>query len=254
MLLNRDSLRQWANFMAIVSAFVTNVLANIAPIGGENIGEISNTTFKEVLITPANYAFAIWGLIYLGLISWSIYQVLPSQKQNPTLQKMGYFLVISSVAQIIWVLLFQLRFFLLALLAMLVILLSLSKLYLQIRPKKSLSQKQNWSIYIPVSLYFAWISVATLVNVATVLYYFNWNGWGISPQNWTIAMLLVGTILAALVGFRYRDRAFVGVFIWAFVAIALRHTETVAIAATAGGSAAFLLIISFLFPKVRLLR
>lgn len=87
MKLNSDILRQFTNLVAIVAAFGTNVYANIAPIKGLNIGEISNTLFKDVLITPANYAFAIWGVIYLGLFGFAIYQVLPNQKQNPHLHR-----------------------------------------------------------------------------------------------------------------------------------------------------------------------
>ncbi len=66
-----NSLRQWANLMAIIAAFGINVLANLAPFNGLTIGEISNTVFRDVKIIPANYAFAIWGLIYLD------YSVLP---------------------------------------------------------------------------------------------------------------------------------------------------------------------------------
>ena len=84
-----DILRQFINLIAIVAAFGTNVAANLAPIKGLNIGEISNTLFKDVLITPANYAFAIWGVIYLGLFSFAIYQVLPNQRQNPHLRQVG---------------------------------------------------------------------------------------------------------------------------------------------------------------------
>ena len=91
MKLERDLLRQVINLLAIVAAFGTNVAANLAPIKGLNIGEISNTIFKEVLITPASYAFAIWGVIYLGLFSFAIYQALPPQRQNPHLRQVGYF-------------------------------------------------------------------------------------------------------------------------------------------------------------------
>src|SRR5919199_6186904 len=92
----RDILRQVLNLLAIFAAFAVNVLANVAPINGLSIGEISNTFFKEVLITPANYAFAIWGVIYLGLITFGVYQVLPAQRQNPSLRRMGYLLVLAS--------------------------------------------------------------------------------------------------------------------------------------------------------------
>ena len=80
MKVNQDWLRQWVNFLAILAAFGTNVWANVAPLSGLTIGEISRTFFSNVLIIPANYAFAIWGLIYLGLISLAIYIVLPNHQ------------------------------------------------------------------------------------------------------------------------------------------------------------------------------
>jgi len=91
MKVNQDGLRQWVNFIAIIAAFGINVWANIAPWRGLTMGEISTTFFPNVLIIPANYAFAIWGLIYLGLISLAIYQVLPTQSNNPRLRQMGYY-------------------------------------------------------------------------------------------------------------------------------------------------------------------
>jgi uncharacterized membrane protein YqjE len=108
---HRDFLRQLATLAAIISAFVINVVSNVFPLNGLGIGEISNTLFKNVFIIPANYAFAIWGLIYLGLFAFGIYQFLPSQKDDSDLRNTGYLLVIASIAQSIWVYLFLSRLF-----------------------------------------------------------------------------------------------------------------------------------------------
>ena len=66
-----DFIRQIVTLIAIILAFVVNVASNIFPFNGLTIGQISNTLFKEVLIIPANYAFIIWGLIYLGLFAFA---------------------------------------------------------------------------------------------------------------------------------------------------------------------------------------
>lgn len=248
---NRDILRQFFNLTAILAVFGTNVLANIVPINGLTIGEISNTLFQDVLITPANYAFAIWGLIYLGLISLAIYQALPSQRQNPDLRRMGYLLAVSSVAQIVWVFFFQYRWFTLSVVAMLAILLPLIGIYLRLKiALKPTSLKQKWLVHIPISIYFAWICVATIVNVAIALYHVSWNGWGISPSVWTIIMLLVATILAIVISLQRADVAYVGVLIWALVAIAIRHLETPLLAGTSGGLA--LTIFLLLVVKIKI--
>ena len=126
---NSNIIRQWANLIAILAAFFLNVYVNIAPPNGQTIGEISNTIFKNVLITPASYAFAIWGLIYLGLISFGIYQLLPAQRENKVLRRCKYFLVAASLSQIIWIFLFQYQLFTFSVLAMLGILGCLICLY-----------------------------------------------------------------------------------------------------------------------------
>ncbi|HBB32453.1 MAG TPA: hypothetical protein DDZ80_23130 [Cyanobacteria bacterium UBA8803] len=243
--LDQDILRQLSNLIAIVSAFGINILANVVPIGGLTIGEISNTLFKEVLIIPANYAFAIWGVIYLGLIALGFHQVLPAQRQNASLRRMGYLLVLSSLAQIGWVFLFQYRLFALSLVAMLLILLSLIGIYLRLGIGSiKVSQSEKWYIHIPVSIYLAWISVATILNVAIVLYNLGWSGWGIAPQAWTAIALIIGAAITATVTVQRRDIAFPLVIVWAFVAIAVRHADTLTIAATAAGLAIALALFS----------
>jgi hypothetical protein len=235
---NLDMLRQWVNLIAILAAFGINIYTNLSPPNGVTIGEISNTLFRDVLITPANYAFAIWGVIYLGLISLGIYQILPAQRENNRLRQMGYLLAIASLAQIIWVFLFQYGFFTLSLVAMLAILLPLIAIYLRLGiGKQRVSHREKWLLDIPLSIYFAWISVATIVNVAIALYNIGWNGWGISPVAWTVIMLLVAGAIAATIIQQRTDAAYPLVFVWALIAIAVRQLSFSAIATTAAGLA-----------------
>ena len=236
--LDHTVLRQWANLIAIIAAFGINVFANIAPVNGLSIGEISNRFFSEVQIIPANYAFAIWGLIYLGLISFGIYQVLPAQRDNPHLRQIGYFLVVASLAQIVWIFLFEYQRFVLSLVAMLVILLPLIAIYWRLRiGEQRVSRQEKWLVHIPLSIYLAWISVATIVNVAIALYSLGWRGEPLSPEIWTVLMILVGGGIAATIARKRVDIAFPLVIIWAFIAIAVRQANQPLIAMTAGGVA-----------------
>lgn len=244
MKIDRDLLRQLLNLSAILAAFGINVLANVAPFNGLTIGEISNTLFREVLITPANYAFAIWGVIYLGLITFGVYQILPAQRQNRALHRMGYLLVLASLAQIAWVFLFQYRQFALSLVAMLGILLPLIGVYLRLGIGcERVSRQQKWFVHTPLSIYLGWISVATIVNVAIALYDLDWNGWGIGSPLWTAIALVAGAAIAAVVSLQRADMAFVLVIVWAFVAIAVRQANIPLIAVTAGGLAIALVLL-----------
>ncbi|MGB3510145.1 MAG: tryptophan-rich sensory protein [Microcoleaceae cyanobacterium] len=242
-----DIMRQWANLIAILGAFFLNIYVNIAPPGGKTIGEISSTIFRDVLIIPASYAFAIWGLIYFGLISFGIYQVLPVQRENEILRRCGYFLVGASLAQIIWVFLFQYQLFTLSVLAMLVILSCLIWLYLKLRISyERVPKKDKWLVHHPISIYFAWISVATIINVASTLHNLGWNTTEQVATVWTVIMLIVGAFIAAIINIQKQDIAYTLVFIWAFLAIAVRHLDIQIISGTAVILALGLAVLVFL--------
>jgi hypothetical protein len=207
------------------------------------VGEIANTVLVGVLLTPANYAFAIWGLIYLGLIAYGIYQLRPSQRQEPTIRRVSQLLLVACVAQIGWIFLFTLQWFSLSILAMLAILLPLIAAYLQLGIGQQPARRgRRWCAHYPFSIYLAWISVATVINVASALYAAGWGGWGLSPELWTMVMMAVSGAIAALVIWQRRDIAFTLVFLWAYGAIAVRHSDIPLIWGTAAIVSGLLLL------------
>ncbi len=240
-----------ATLLAIIATLSVNILSNFFPPQGLNIGEIANTILQGVQITPANYAFDIWGLIYLGLIAYGIYQLRPTQRANPTIRRVDLLLIIACIAQIAWVYLFTLRLFWLSVVAMLAILLPLIGAYLQLGIGKERSSRSlKWLAHMPFSIYLGWISVATIVNIASALYVWGWNGWGISAEGWTVIMLIVGAAIAAIVAIQRADIAFTLVFIWAYVAIAIRQLDQPAIWITAV-VASIVLAVGLVFGRMR---
>jgi hypothetical protein len=223
-----------ATLISILATLTVNVLSNIFPPQGLTIGEVANTILQGVQITPANYAFAIWGLIYLGLVAYGIYQLRPAQRGNLTIRRINPLLIIACLAQIAWVYLFTSQLFWLSVVAMLVILLPLIGAYLQLRDgRERVSREERWLAQVPFSIYLGWISVATIVNIASALYNSGWDGWGIPAESWTVIMLIVGAVIAATVAIQQVDIAFILVFVWAYVAIAIRQFTDPAIGITA---------------------
>ncbi len=251
MAVDKHSLRQWVNLVAVILAFVTNILSNLVPVGGMNVGQIANKYFNDVLVLPANFAFSIWGLIYIGLISFVVYQAFERHKHHPRLERIGYWLAGASLAQIFWIILFQYQAFTTSVIAMLIILICLIILYLRLNINlDSTAGKEKWFIDYPISLYLGWISVATIVNIASTLHAFNWNGWGISPLVWAVTMLLIGTALATYLFFKRNDRVYPGVVAWAYLAIAIKHMYTPFLATIAIALAIFLASLVIL-PQLR---
>ena len=216
--------------IAVVAAVVFNTLFNSFPPGGQSVGEISNTLLSEVLITPASYAFAIWGIIYLGLFAYVVYQFHPERRREPFIQRVNGLLILACIVQTVWILLFTFQQFGWSILAMVALLLALIGIYTTLDVGRvRVSRQRRWMAHIPFSLYLGWISVATIVNVASALYVSAWDGWGISAVTWTVAMIAVAAIVGAVVVYIRRDVAFTLVFGWALVAIAVRQSDIPAV-------------------------
>jgi hypothetical protein len=134
---------------------------------------------------------------------------------------------------------------------MLAILLPLIGAYLQLGiGKQRVSRQQRWLAQVPFSIYLGWISVATIVNIASALYISSWDGWGISAAGWTVIMLIVGGVIGAFVATQRADIAFTLVFVWAYVAIAIRHLNNPTIWITAV-VAALTLAVLLVFSRMR---
>ena len=242
-----------ATLVAIVGTLLVNTLSNFFPPGGQNVGEIANTILGGVLITPENYAFAIWGIIYLGLIAYGIYQFENDRRREPKIQRVDKLLIVACVAQIIWIFLFTLQQFALSILAMVGILLPLIGIYLTLNiGRERVSRLGRWVAHTPFSIYLGWISVATIVNIASALYVAGWDDWGLSDIAWTAIMIGIATLLGGVVIWRRGDIAFSLVFVWAFVAIAIRHSDVPTIWITAAvGSLVLLGCLGFFKIKRR---
>jgi hypothetical protein len=228
----KDIVRQVVNVVAVIGTLVVNGLANALPLNGLTTGEISDRF--EVYFVPAGYVFSIWGLIYLALIGFAIYQALPAQRENPRLQSVGYLFAFSCAANVAWLFLWHYEQFLWSVMAMVALLLSLILIYLRLGIGRiEVSTAERWLVQVPFSVYLGWVTVATIANVTSVLDYVSWGGWGIAPQMWAVIMLVVGAGIATAVGLTRGDVAYMLVIVWAFVGIAVKHaaTPTVAIAA-----------------------
>jgi benzodiazapine receptor len=230
--MNKNVLRQSVNVLAVIATIVVNGLANALPLNGQNTGEISDRF--EVYFVPAGYVFSIWGLIYVGLIAFAVFQALPAQRDNPRLRRVAYLFTASCLANIAWLFLWHYEQFPLTLLAMLALLASLILIYLRLEIGRAVvTNAELWLLHITFSVYLGWITVATIANATSLLDYWNWSGWGVSDEAWTVIMLFAGGSIASAVSLTRGDIAYTLVIVWALVGIAVKHGDTPMVATTA---------------------
>jgi hypothetical protein len=244
----KNTLRQISVVVTVIATIVINILANALPINGLNTGQISDN-FK-VYFVPAGYVFSIWGLIYIGLIAYAIFQALPAQRENPRLQATGWWVALGGIANIAWIFLWHYQQFPLTLVAMLTLLATLIVVYLRLGTgKTSVSVAETWAVRVPFSVYLGWITVATVANLTDVLYYLNWNALGIAPEIWMTIVLAAVLAITALVIFTRRDVAYTLVILWALAGIGLKFAAVPAVAIPTWitfGLVALALIVAFL--------
>lgn len=204
---------------------IMNALANILPINGKGTGEVSDS--YPNLFAPAGITFSIWGVIYLLLAMYVLYQlgVVKSGSRDGNrnlLTRIGITFSISSVANTLWILTWHYDLILLSLVLMIVILVSLIMINFMTK-NAVLSGRERLFIRLPFSVYFGWITVATIANVTALLVDMGWNGFGIRESIWTIVILAVGAAIGIVTMFSFRDMAYGVVLIWAYGGILYKH-------------------------------
>ena len=220
--MSKDKIRQYANFFSVILALTVNILASTLPLNGQNTGEISDR-FK-VYFVPAGYVFAIWGVIYLGWIAFTIFQFQPSQKESPRLRRLGYLFAISNVANAAWLFCWHYNQFGLSVLVMLALLGLLIASYLRLDVNRTaVTRTEYWSVDILFSVYLGWITVATVANITDWLYFVGWNGFGVPAQVWALLMLAVASLLGLVMALTRRDVGYLSVLVWAFIGIGVKQ-------------------------------
>jgi hypothetical protein len=232
-----DRRRQLIILAAFVVTVVVNGMAVGLPLNGQSTAEISDR--YHTLVTPAGYVFAIWSVIYLLQLVFSVYQALPDRRTDPWLRRIGYLPALVGILNAGWLVLWHYNAFALTVPVMVALLLTLIAIYLRLgigeRPV------DGWldllAVRLPWSVYLGWITIATIANIATTLVWLEWDGFGIAPEAWAVAVLAVGVLIAAAVSLTRRDLGYALVIVWAYVGIAVEQVDVTLVAGGALGGA-----------------
>lgn len=216
---------------------VVNFLANYLPIGGRTTGEVSSS--YPSLFTPAGFTFSIWGVIYLSLIVYAVYQLLVRNKYRTTFDRINRHFVINCIANTFWIICWHYELITLSLILMAVILTSLIGIYRHILPGKLQGFRDHLFVKIPFSLYLGWITVATLANISVEQTVIGMDNWIMTKTVWVFVELALAGAVGTVMIIRYRDPIFGGVVAWAAFGITEKQVETPEVA----GAAAVVMIL-----------
>lgn len=218
-----NALLKVGSLTAYLAMVTVNILANALPINNRSTGAISDDYAN--LFAPAGLTFAIWGVIYLLLAGYVVYQfVNKDQKVEKLIQKINPLFILTSIANIGWIFAWHYNFIGLSVILMLILLFLLIKIA-DIINKKQFTSLEKLLVLTPFSIYFGWITVATIANITVFLVSINWNGFGIADSIWTSIILLVGAVIGILRMNKDKNLVYGLVLVWAYLGILLKHTS-----------------------------
>ncbi len=247
--MDSDRRRQWLTVASFVMTVAVNGAANALPINGQSTASISDRF--DVLVTPAGYVFAIWGVIYALLGAFTIDQARPSRASDPTLRRLGYLPALTGVLNTVWLLLFQYEVFVLTVPVMIGLLVTLIAINaVTFADRERLTGVPRWTVRLPFSVYLGWITVATIANIAQTLKAIGFDGFGISPPIIATAVLLLGLAIALRFVWQFADVAYGAVIVWAYAGIAVKESGTpiVPVVALIGAAAMIVLLLATIVP------
>ncbi len=228
----KKTLLQIGNIVGIILTILINALANALPLNGVNTGQISDSLPNYFV--PAAITFSIWGVIYFLISAFGIYQakdLFKKEKEElPFIDKIGFFFILASVANIAWIFFWHysagliVSLIILSLVAMLVLFVALLLSYLRLEiGKTEVTRNVKLLVHAPISVYLGWITVATIANVTAVLVALGWTSFGTTAAIWTDLVIIVGTLITVLMLLTRKDIAYSLVIVWAYAGILIKR-------------------------------
>lgn len=211
-----------AALIGFLTMILVNFLANALPINNLDTGAVSDS--YPNLFAPAALTFAIWGVIYLLLTGYTIYQFKASRDYQMAglITKINNFYIVSSIANSAWIFAWHYQIIWLSVVLMLVLLTSLVKIALILK-NEQFESKNNVLVRIPFFVYFGWITVATIANITVFLVSLGYQGYPLSEEMMTAVILIVGAIIGFIATVSYKSLFYNLVLIWAYLGIGLKH-------------------------------
>ncbi len=225
-----EKLRQILVIAATVLTIAFNGLA-----GAGYVNNVSPATISDhypSLITPAGYAFSIWGLIYLGMLAFSIYQALPSNLAK--FRPIRHIYILSCVINCAWIFFWHREQIVLCLGIISALLGTLA--IINIKLKTTETNGEYWLAKVPFGIYFGWVTAATILNATLALVYLKVQVTAETASMLGAALLLIAAAIGVFVRIKIVNYFYPLAIAWALIAIALKQTgQTMIIAAAAVG-------------------
>jgi hypothetical protein len=207
--------------LALIAVFVNVIFNYVSLTNVFSLPSMEDVSHRfSSLFTPHDYAFSIWGFIYLIFIVYAIYQAAPSRSEDPLYRNIAKPFAIVNILATVWIVVFRMQLMWLSV-GIILTMLALS-IYMLVLSRDAVLRDEysNW-VSVPFSLLAGWLSVATIANFSTLFVFMGWQGAVMTQVIITIVMILAAGLIGIYVCARCKDFIFPMVISWACIAIAI---------------------------------
>ncbi len=212
-------------FISLALYFVTlfvNALSGAGLINGNSQSDVSRAYPSG--ITPAPYAFSIWGVIYLCILLSILTPLFNNSERNiKNINEISILFWISCLFNIAWTVVFSYEFIWLS--AILIVCILIFAFKIMVRLKK-MSGHKNGIFDLGFGLYAGWLSIASVVNFVAFLVSINFKFFG-NREMFDSILLSVFILLIALIQKRHNNPFYNLSIIWAFIGILVRYSNDI---------------------------
>jgi hypothetical protein len=216
-----DGLRIGLNLFMMLAQVAVPALTQIPGFidvpGFTDIG--TRSAQSRSLLTPPDFSFAIWGLIFSAIAGYAVYQALPANWANARLRRVGGWTAAAMALNSAWEFVTAWRGITLATVVIIfLMLLALLKAFSALYADQKCKPVETALVVFPISIFAAWITVACVLN--SVSWLFNAGGLGfggVAEGTWAGAFaVLAGAIGATVIWINRGNAFYVAVLVWAF--------------------------------------
>jgi hypothetical protein len=245
----KPQLRSWAVLAAVVTAIMTAPVLSWTGIG---LPTDAFAADGDKTLRAAPYAFSIWGLIYLALFVYAVWQALKAAPETPALKAVAWPSAIATAGCALWLVVAALN---IKALTVVVIFASAMAMIVgllrAVAYRDGLGRVSHALIFWPLGLLGGWLTIASALNLLTVL-----TAWGlIGPDSAKLAALAgIGGVLlvGSAIVWRLRHIAYGLPIAWGLVAVwVAERADKPQVALAAAGAAAAMLVISIIAARRR---
>lgn len=203
----QDLVRQ----IVVISAaafMIVAALVGVGLFGGTSVQDLQGGALGAdgSYLAPAPEAFGIWSVIYLGLMGYTVWQALPSQRANHRQRTVGGWVALTMMLNGLWLVTAQ---FLTLPLTVVVIVLLLVALAVTFQ-RTVAAPRERWTDALLINgvtgLHVGWVSLATVANISAWLTQTVPHDWASAADPVGTAVLVVVALVGVAISWRSRGR------------------------------------------------